>query len=100
MRRYFLILAVVGLALAARPHEASAHPLGNFTVNRCIRVEVYRDVVRLTYVLDFAEIPSFQELASIDTNGDGPSPDELAAWAERLFPGLPAQLAVTLRGEA
>jgi nickel/cobalt exporter len=53
-------LLVAGLlALFAGP--AAAHPLGNFTVNRYARVELSTNVVRVYYVLDEAEIPTFQE---------------------------------------
>jgi ABC-type nickel/cobalt efflux system permease component RcnA len=50
---------------------AEAHPLGNFTINRYSRLDLYSDAVRIRYVLDMAEIPAFQETPQIDTNGDG-----------------------------
>jgi nickel/cobalt exporter len=55
-------LVVLGLALAALvlPVVASAHPLGNFTVNRFSRIEVSGPRVYVRYVLDLAEIPTFQ----------------------------------------
>jgi ABC-type nickel/cobalt efflux system permease component RcnA len=56
-RVVFLIVAV--LALAA-PTAASAHPLGNFTINRFSRIEVAGPRVYVDYVLDLAEIPTFQ----------------------------------------
>ncbi|HET6317044.1 MAG TPA: sulfite exporter TauE/SafE family protein [Chloroflexota bacterium] len=59
MKRLFLALIVVVAALA--PTIASAHPLGNFTVNHYTRIEPAGDRVRLVYVLDMAEIPTFQE---------------------------------------
>src|SRR5437870_3289737 len=64
------VLALVALALARPPH-ADAHPLGNFTVNRYSRLELYSDAIRVRYVLDMAEIPTFQEIDSIDLDGDG-----------------------------
>jgi ABC-type nickel/cobalt efflux system permease component RcnA len=39
---------------------ATAHPLGNFTVNRFSRVEVAGPRIYVRYVLDLAEIPTFQ----------------------------------------
>jgi nickel/cobalt transporter (NicO) family protein len=56
-RLLFLVAAVAALAL---PVAASAHPLGNFTVNRFSRVEVAGQRVYVHYVLDLAEIPTFQ----------------------------------------
>jgi nickel/cobalt exporter len=55
-------LVVLGVALAALvlPVAASAHPLGNFTVNRFSRIEVSGPRLYVRYVLDLAEIPTFQ----------------------------------------
>ena len=58
MRRFLLALAVVA-ALAA-PAAAVAHPLGNFTVNRFSRIEVADHHAYVVYVLDLAEIPTYQ----------------------------------------
>jgi nickel/cobalt transporter (NicO) family protein len=55
-----IVLLAVALAALAVPVAASAHPLGNFTVNRFSRVEVGGPRVYIQYVLDLAEIPTFQ----------------------------------------
>jgi nickel/cobalt exporter len=55
-----IVLLAVVLAALAVPVAASAHPLGNFTVNRFSRVEVAGPRVYVQYVLDLAEIPTFQ----------------------------------------
>ncbi len=57
MRR---ILVALFLFFVLAP-PASAHPLGNFTVNRFGRVESAGDRVYVRYVLDLAEIPTFQD---------------------------------------
>jgi ABC-type nickel/cobalt efflux system permease component RcnA len=57
--------------LLAIPRPALAHPLGNFTVNHYTRLELYSDRVRVRYVLDMAEVPTFQAMADIDTDQDG-----------------------------
>jgi nickel/cobalt exporter len=57
-----LIVALAFLALL--PLSASAHPLGNFTVNRYSAITVGSDGLTLRYVLDLAEIPTLQELGS------------------------------------
>jgi ABC-type nickel/cobalt efflux system permease component RcnA len=54
------ILALAACAALARPEGASAHPLGNFTVNRYAGIELAGNRVFVRYVLDLAEIPSFQ----------------------------------------
>jgi nickel/cobalt transporter (NicO) family protein len=55
------ILVVALLALAVLPAAASAHPLGNFSVNHLSRVSVSSDRVDVRYILDEAEIPTFQQ---------------------------------------
>jgi nickel/cobalt exporter len=60
-----VLAAVVALALAAAP-GASAHPLGNFSVNHQTTVSVSDDRVDLRYVLDQAEIPTIQERSLSD----------------------------------
>ena len=58
MKRLALLASLVAAILA--PAAASAHPLGNFTINRFSRLEVMGDRVYVLYVLDMAEIPTFQ----------------------------------------
>jgi nickel/cobalt exporter len=58
MRRALLLALLV---LAAVPAAASAHPLGNFSINHLTRVSVSSDRVDVRYILDQAEIPTFQE---------------------------------------
>ena len=41
---------------------ADSHPLGNFTINHYTGIEVRSDSVALHYVIDMAEIPTFQEM--------------------------------------
>jgi len=74
-------LAAAGLLLAlVVPAVASAHPLGNFTINHFAAIRVAPDRVSLDVVIDRAEIPAFQEQQRLDTDGDGRvSAAELAA---------------------
>src|SRR4051812_4488750 len=58
MRR---ILLAALLALLVLPAAAHAHPLGNFSINHLAVVSVSADRVDVRYVLDQAEIPTFQE---------------------------------------
>jgi ABC-type nickel/cobalt efflux system permease component RcnA len=54
-----LLGAVVALAILAP--AASAHPLGNFSINHITQVRISADRVEALYILDQAEIPTFQE---------------------------------------
>jgi ABC-type nickel/cobalt efflux system permease component RcnA len=58
MRRAVMAAALV---LAALPATAHGHPLGNFSINHVAQVSVSRDRVDVRYLLDKAEIPTFQE---------------------------------------
>jgi nickel/cobalt transporter (NicO) family protein len=60
MRRGLIGLAAVVCALVA-PSAASAHPLGNFSINHLDVVRVSADRIDVHYVLDQAEIPTVEE---------------------------------------
>jgi nickel/cobalt exporter len=63
------------------PSLASAHPLGNFTINTAAQVVVRTDEVLVEYVVDMAEIPTLQEQRTLDLDGDGTrSARELSAY--------------------
>jgi ABC-type nickel/cobalt efflux system permease component RcnA len=104
-RRLILViaLAAAGLALVgpgfSRPESAAAHPLGNFTVNRYSRLDLYSDAVRVRYVLDIAEIPAFQEIGEIDANGDGETdPAESEVYLARKATDIADNLHLSLNG--
>jgi nickel/cobalt exporter len=60
MRRWVAAAALLaGLLLGGG--SADAHPLGNFSVNHLVQVQVTGRQVELRYLLDQAEIPTFQE---------------------------------------
>lgn len=61
MRRALLALGVLCASSALVAPGAAAHPLGNFTINHLSRVKVSSDAVEVRYILDQAEIPTFQE---------------------------------------
>jgi ABC-type nickel/cobalt efflux system permease component RcnA len=84
-RRVAVLLGVFLVASLWGAPAASAHPLGNFTVNSYSGLVVRPDSVRVDYVLDLAELPTFQaRSAEVDTDRDGATPAaELAAWSRR-----------------
>jgi nickel/cobalt transporter (NicO) family protein len=82
-----LVLFAVAAALVV-PVAASAHPLGNFTINRFSRIEVSGHRLYVVYVLDMAEIPTFQA-GHIDARAYA---RRIAHGAELTVDGKPAQL--------
>jgi nickel/cobalt transporter (NicO) family protein len=74
MRRGRIAGLFVATALVAAwllPSAASAHPLGNFSVNHLTQVRISEGRAELHYILDQAEIPTFQEAQKFDTDGNG-----------------------------
>jgi len=71
MRRLLLLILATAVAAAAliAPGVAVAHPLGNFTVNHYAGIEIAGDTVYVRFVLDLAEIPTFQEGADVRRAG-------------------------------
>lgn len=68
--------ALVGLTLGAvvgglAPNAVSAHPLGNFSVNRLHTLTVSADKIVDELVIDMAEIPTTQLGGSLDVDNDG-----------------------------
>ena len=61
------VLAAVAVLVAPAP--ASAHPLGNFTVNRYAGIELAGSSVYVRYALDLAEIPAYQLGADVKRPG-------------------------------
>jgi len=71
LRRRLTVLALATGALVLVPATgASAHPLGNFTVNHFHGLQLYPDRIEDLAVVDSAEIPTLQEREALDRNGD------------------------------
>src|SRR5262252_1307001 len=79
-------LALVGAFLLALPGpRALAHPLGNFSINHFARLELGGGNIQIRYVIDIAEIPTFQELQKVTGKPDAaPTKAELDAYLERV----------------
>ena len=95
-------LGVIGivLALPARPASAQpAHPLGNFSVNQAIGLDLYPDRVAVTAIVDLAELPTLQERAAVDTTGDGTvSAPESTAYNTRVCQAMAGAVALRVDG--
>ena len=88
--------AVVGLA-----GPASAHPLGNFTVNQYSGLRFEPDRVVVDYVEDMAEIPAFQTRRDVDADGDGTvSGPEASAWSGKACGAVATKVSLSVAGKA
>lgn len=99
MGRLLVLIGVLGVSLSLPP-AASAHPLGNFTINHFSHITIGTDDVRIAHVLDMAEIPAVSERQRIDTDDDEALSDaEIDAWLAIVVPELLAGLTLEIDGE-
>ncbi|MBA3945653.1 MAG: high-affinity nickel-transporter [Herpetosiphonaceae bacterium] len=100
------LLPITGLLMLwglIQPPTVGAHPLGNFTINLYSRLEPGAGRITIVYVVDMAEIPTFQEFgAGIPTTATQMT--YLSGKAAALLDGLqlmidqrPATLTITDR---
>jgi nickel/cobalt transporter (NicO) family protein len=99
MRGVAVIVAVAGIAVLGPAAAASAHPLGNFTVNHYDGITVHTDAVDVFAVIDAAEIPTAQQRGSVDSNHDGVLDGvERATFAAATCTKVAAHEALTVDG--
>src|SRR5262245_2670665 len=95
--RHRLIAAVFFVAWSLfNASVVTAHPLGNFSISQYSGIRIGRDGVEIRYLIDMAEIPTFQEIQEYGiapTAGDASLKGYLARKAEVLRDGLSLQVA-------
>jgi nickel/cobalt transporter (NicO) family protein len=106
-RRYLILGSSIGVPalaaalLVAGATGAAAHPLGNFTVNTYSGLRVGPDRLVVDYVVDMAEIPTFQTRQTIDGDDNGRvTGPEAATWRDRECPRLATGLRATVDGRS
>jgi ABC-type nickel/cobalt efflux system permease component RcnA len=72
----------LAVALTLLASTASAHPLGNFSVSHYSALRVDARTIELRYILDLAEIPTFQEIQEAGITPD-PTHPGVSAYAAR-----------------
>ena len=93
------VLALAATLLVAGATGAAAHPLGNFTVNTYSGLRVGPDRLVVDYVVDMAEIPTFQTRQAIDSDDNGRvTGPEAATWRDQECPRLATGLRATVDG--
>jgi ABC-type nickel/cobalt efflux system permease component RcnA len=78
-----LLLFVLGWSSAI----SFAHPMGNFSVNHYSKVTIKRGSIEILYLIDMAEIPTFQEIRQFDLTpeADDPSAARYIKKEEKLL---------------
>ena len=87
INRSALVLGI-GLSLAA---TCLAHPMGNFSINHYSKIRIERRSVEIRYLIDMAEIPTFQETRQFEvtpTAGDPNASRYLERQEQLLNEGL------------
>ena len=64
MRSYF-IASLLFVFLLVTSSQVTAHPLGNFSISHYSAIRVGKEAVELRYIIDMAEIPTFQEIQEV-----------------------------------
>jgi ABC-type nickel/cobalt efflux system permease component RcnA len=91
MRAKRLLLLIAVFLWAGFSRAAFAHPMGNFSVNHYSKIDLASGRVVVTYFIDLAEIPTFQELqqGNITANVNSPVVTRFVATrGEELGRGL------------
>ncbi len=99
--RLAFVTVVAGAAVLLGSGAAEAHPLGNFTINQYAGLTVGNHAIAVDYVLDMAEIPTFEERRTIDGNHDGQvDAAESSSYESSQCARLADGLAITVGGAA
>ena len=91
----FSLAGFVAVAVLLAPTAGRAHPMGNFSISHYSALRVLADGVELRYLLDLAEIPTFQEIQASGIVPEAGHPSlapYLARKAETLASGLVLEL--------
>ncbi len=100
LRRWVRALLLAAVFIALAPAAASAHPLGNFSINHYAAVTVSPTEVVVDLVVDTAEIPTVAAIAELDADGSGAAePAELAAARMGACEARSSAVAIVLDGQ-
>lgn len=98
LARTILVLTLVSLLsallLGSTAAPAGAHPLGNFSINHLVQVRLSSGHAYMRYVLDQAEIPTFQERGLPETQVLARKEAEVASRLTLTVAGKPAVISV------
>jgi high-affinity nickel-transport protein len=90
IRRHLVWLLALLLPLAVAP-ACFAHPMGNFSINHYAGIRVDRRTVEVLYIIDRAEIPTYQEMQDagvVPQVGDASLPPYLSREAAEWVRGI------------
>jgi ABC-type nickel/cobalt efflux system permease component RcnA len=92
----WVTVLLLGWLVASPP--AAAHPMGNFSINHFSALDVHPTLIQISYILDLAEIPTFQEIQDYGLTPQPAHPSAIA-YRERKVQELQQGLWVQLGGQ-
>ena len=95
---FSLRMAFLHLCLVANPMASLAHPMGNFSISHYSGIQVAKNGVEIRYIIDMAEIPTFQE---IQQNALPLKPEDVSVrrYVAKRAEALKSGLILTIGGE-
>lgn len=87
MRLGGIIAGLLAVSLLIAVRDAVAHPLGNFSISQYSAIRIGTNEVELRYIVDMAEIPTFQEIQQtglVPTSAEGYLRRKVEMLRERL----------------
>jgi nickel/cobalt exporter len=93
-----LFLAILLLSWLVNPPASHAHPMGNFSISHYAGIRVEPGFVELRYLIDMAEIPTYQEIQDTGIIAKEGDPG-LAAYLEKKAELLAGGLALQVNGQ-
>ena len=86
-RRPVIVTWLVGLLFSSA--ACLAHPMGNFSINHYAKIDIEQRFIEIRYLIDMAEIPTFQEIRQFDITptAGNPSASRYLAGQERVLKG-------------
>jgi ABC-type nickel/cobalt efflux system permease component RcnA len=72
--RGYAALLILLASLLFSGTRAFAHPMGNFSVNHYAKIKLQQGSVEILYLIDLAEIPTYQEMREFSMTADPATP--------------------------
>jgi nickel/cobalt exporter len=88
---HYLILTLIAMMIGLYPAASFAHPMGNFSISHYAGITIEGDSIDVLYLIDMAEIPTFQEMQDGGLSGHTDDPklqSYLTAKSHEFVSGL------------
>lgn len=92
------LLIMTSALWLAQPFYAMAHPMGNFSINQFSELEIGQEMIQVRYIIDMAEIPTFQEMQQHEIVSI-PTHPKTNKYLQQKANALAAGLFLTINGE-